>query len=42
MRVTASARTCPADTWGMATVKSANIIETRPAMTSSMAGGELL
>src|ERR1700733_2608341 len=41
-RVMASERAWPADTCGMATVKSANIMETRPAITSSMAGGELL
>ena len=39
MRDTASARSVPAETCGMAVVRSANIIETRPAMMSSSAGG---
>ena len=41
-RETASGRTVPAATCGMAVVKSANIIDTRPPMMSSSAGGVLL
>ena len=42
MRDTASARSEPAATCGIAVVKSANIIDTRPAMMSSSAGGVLV
>ena len=42
MRDTAIGRTVPALTCGIAVVKSANIIDTRPAMMSSSAGGVLL
>src|SRR5262249_23544692 len=41
-RVTASARSLPALTCGKAVVRSANIIDTRPASTSLRAGGTLL
>src|SRR5215470_14141688 len=38
MRDIANGRTVPASTCGIAEVKSANIIDTRPAMMSSSAG----
>ena len=41
-RVTASARNAPDLTCGRPVVRSVNIIDTRPASTSWMAGGELL
>jgi hypothetical protein len=40
--VTASARSAPDRTCGRPVVRSVNIIDTRPASTSWMAGGELL
>ena len=42
MRVIASARNAPDWTCGMPVVKSANIIDTRPASTSVSACGALL